>query len=133
MKLKLAGCVILDDERRILLLHRNKNGQVQWELPGGKVDQGESEQETAIRELYEELGVEVEIVKELGTATFSYDETECEYVWFEAKIVSGTPQVCEPQTFDDVRYFAQEELNTLQLSSNMQNLANAIGRGDVVL
>lgn len=38
--LRLAGVIILNERKEILLLHRIKRNQ--WELPGGKVDEGES-------------------------------------------------------------------------------------------
>ena len=49
-KKELAGCVILK-ENSILLLHRISKDE--YELPGGKVDEGETPQETAVRELKE--------------------------------------------------------------------------------
>ncbi len=51
-KIVLAGCIILKGDA-ILLLNRKKTGW--YELPGGKIDENESAEATAIRELKEEL------------------------------------------------------------------------------
>jgi 8-oxo-dGTP diphosphatase len=132
--LRLAGCVLLDDQKKILLLHRNKGGLIQWELPGGKIDEGEDAVTTAVREIQEELGVDVEISRELGSAEFEAPDTMCHYSWFLAEIRDeDKPHIGEPQTFDDMRYFSVEELSMVPLSSNMANLLRAIQAGDVDL
>jgi 8-oxo-dGTP pyrophosphatase MutT (NUDIX family) len=50
-----AGCLVIDDSGRMLLGKRTDNGL--WSTPGGKVDQDESFEEAAIRELEEESGI----------------------------------------------------------------------------
>lgn len=68
MSIHLAGCVSIQDQK-ILLLHRQKRGW--YELPGGKVELYETPQNTAIRELHEELCVSVHIVRKLDEAIFT--------------------------------------------------------------
>ena len=132
--LRLAGCVLLDSHKRILLLHRNKNGLVQWELPGGKIDEGESEELTAVREIKEELGVDVVLVRKLGSAEFEGLDMPCYYTWFLAELHGeGVPTIGEPQTFDDMQYFPISECETLALSANMKNLMAAFHSGEVSL
>lgn len=132
--LRLAGCVMLDNQKRLLLLHRNKSGLVQWELPGGKVDNGESAEAAAVRELKEECGVSVMIERRLGSAEFIGGGTPCHYTWFLALQRSrNLPRICEPQTFDELRYVSLEECEALPLSANMINLLEAIKSGAVVL
>lgn len=133
--LNLAGGIILDDEDRVLLLHRNTAKRVQWEIPGGKQDPGESLDEVAHRELEEELGVKVELRRQLGQKIFSEDGYDMSYTWFLAEVTDGTPQVMEEHTFDDLRFFSIEELQagTIDLSSNTQNFADAVVSGMVSL
>src|ERR1700746_654293 len=100
MRIQLAGCVILDGEGRLYLLHRNKKGVMQWELPGGKVEPGETFEQAAIREVAEELGIKVVVNKKLGGDTFGENQTEFEYTWFVAAVESGELAIQEPETFD---------------------------------
>lgn len=126
MSIQLAGCVILDENHKIYLLHRNKKGVTQWELPGGKVEPGETPEQAAIRELDEELGVKVRIDKKLGGTTFTESELMFEYTWFVASIESGTLDIKEPESFDDLRSFSIAELADLTLSNNMKKLFESI-------
>lgn len=122
----LAGCVILNEEGKLLLIHRNTRKRVQWEIPGGKMEEKEKPQTTAKREAKEELNVEVEIVKKLGRHEFSEDDFIGDYTWYLALIKSGTLKLMEYK-FDDMRYFSWEELNIMydQLSANTKNLVKA--------
>jgi 8-oxo-dGTP diphosphatase len=133
MNILLAGCVIVDEYERILLLHRSTDEQQQWELPGGKIEEGELPAETAIRELYEELGVNIRLTAELGQAEFEDDENDYHYTWFQAVVVGGEPSVCEPQTFDDVDYIEFDDLASIALSANMEILFRKLVSGEVSL
>lgn len=126
-KVRLAGCVILNDEGELLLMHRNTPERVQWETPGGVIDPGEEPHQTAARELDEELGVKVEILKELGRKDFTEDENEMHYVWYLAQITSGNVSLMEPEMYDDFRYFTWDEARSIndQLSPNAKNLVKA--------
>lgn len=117
----LAGCIIRDAQGAILLLHRNVPGRVRWELPGGKVDVGETTEEAARREVLEELGVTLTDVTWFGAESFCEGEREFSYQWFTAQIAAGTPTPREV-IFDEARYIPVSELETLSLSPNMRQL-----------
>lgn len=132
-KVQLAGCVILDDYGRVLLLHRSTPRRTQWELPGGKVEDGETAEQAAVREIAEELGIVVRLTKALGSGEFEDDANEYVYTWFQAVITDADPRLNETDTFDDLAYFDTEDLLSLALSSNMQVLFDKIMDGTVAL
>jgi 8-oxo-dGTP pyrophosphatase MutT (NUDIX family) len=125
--LKLAGAVILNPAGEVLLLHRNTSKRVQWEIPGGKIDPGESETDTTIREIREELTCGIEIIKPLGAKEFTDGGFTMHYTWFLARVIEGVPAVGEPDTFDGLRYFSQADLqaNRDELSGNTRNFLDA--------
>ncbi|MBO6159813.1 MAG: NUDIX domain-containing protein [Firmicutes bacterium] len=47
-------------EKKVLLLHRIKHGRSYYVVPGGGVEDGESFQQAAVRELFEEVGVDIQ-------------------------------------------------------------------------
>ncbi len=81
-----------------------------WEFPGGKVDAGESPEAALIRELREELAVQVEIVSPLQPVEWDYDGTRIRLLPYRCRITSGTPQVVEHQ---DLVWVSQEDWGNL--------------------
>ncbi len=64
-----AYAVLVDDARRILLALWNERAVPAWTLPGGGVEHGETPEEAAVREVREETGYDVELVRLLGEDT----------------------------------------------------------------
>ena len=56
-----AACALIDGDGRVLIAQRPAQKAMAglWEFPGGKVEEGERPEEALIRELHEELGIEV--------------------------------------------------------------------------
>ncbi|PJI39690.1 MAG: 8-oxo-dGTP diphosphatase MutT [Rhizobium sp.] len=75
--LLVAACALIDTDNRILLAQRPEGKSLAglWEFPGGKVEKGETPEETLIRELEEELGVvtKVPCLAPLTFASHTYD------------------------------------------------------------
>jgi 8-oxo-dGTP diphosphatase len=67
-----AACALLDQEGAMLIAKRPKGRPLAglWELPGGKVEPGEEPEEALIRELHEELGIEI-ASEDLAPLTFA--------------------------------------------------------------
>lgn len=60
MKLLTAGLIIVKNNQLLLAYSNNKNA---WYLPGGKIDDGETSKEALIREIKEELNIELQLDK----------------------------------------------------------------------
>lgn len=55
-----VGALIIHDGRILLERRRNQPGRGQWSIPGGLVELGEAAEQTVLREVKEETGLEVE-------------------------------------------------------------------------
>ena len=55
-----VGVIIIRDGKILLEKRKNEPGRGQWSIPGGLIELGESAKETAVREVEEETGLEVE-------------------------------------------------------------------------
>ena len=75
--LLVAACALVDSDGRILLAQRPEGKSLAglWEFPGGKVEPGETPEETLIRELDEELGIRTKVacLAPLTFASHTYD------------------------------------------------------------
>ncbi len=66
-----AGGVVVDESGRVLLVHRPKYDD--WTLPKGKLDDGESLSECALREVEEETGLDCELAAPVGAVRYLDD------------------------------------------------------------
>jgi len=89
-----VGAAILDGDR-LLAARRLEPPELAggWELPGGKVDPGETDEEALVRECREELGVLIRLLDRVG-GDWPMGTTAILRVW-TAEVVEGTPQPLE--------------------------------------
>jgi 8-oxo-dGTP diphosphatase len=96
---EVAAGILLDAQGRYLLGQRpaGKPYAGYWEVPGGKIEKGESVFAALKRELQEELGIEIQSSEELTILEHDYPHA---YVRLHVSVIrhwSGTPQGCEGQ------------------------------------
>ena len=115
--MKLATLCYVMDEDKTLMLYRNKKEndyhEGKWNGLGGKLEQGETPEECAIREVYEESGLKVSDPEMKGLITFPmFDGVDDWYVWvFVFRKFKGQ-QIDSPEgTLDWIQNNKLTELN----------------------
>ena len=69
-----------------------------YDIPGGKIEEGESPKQTAIREMKEETGIEIQNLKYKGIMTIEYPDRMFIFDTFISKEYEGEPQEFEENT-----------------------------------
>lgn len=95
MTVCVVGAAILDDAGRLLAARRREPPALAggWELPGGKVEAGESDEQALVRECREELGVVIRPVRRVG-ADWPMSGDAVLRVW-TAEVIEGEPRPLE--------------------------------------
>ena len=71
-----------------------------WEFPGGKIDDGEAPSEALVRELDEELGIEIVVQRPLTFAVHEEPGLRILLLFYGARIVRGEPHGHEGQAVE---------------------------------
>ena len=115
-----SSAIVLDEAgSKILLTRRTDNGR--WCLPGGAMDAGESLEECCVREVWEETGLKVRIVRLIGIystphrITYYEDGNRWQIVTanFLAEIISGTLGLSDETAAAD--FFSPAEMADLDI------------------
>jgi 8-oxo-dGTP pyrophosphatase MutT (NUDIX family) len=114
-----ASAVVTDQDGRILLQRRTDSGL--YALPGGMMDLGESLPQTAVREVREESGLDVEITGLVGTYTdplhvIAYSDGEVRQqfnICFAARVIGGGLRISDEST--DLRFVAPKDIAALPM------------------
>src|SRR5262245_25487569 len=76
---------------KLLITQRRLNDHLGglWEFPGGKLEPGETFEHCLVRELREELGIEIAVGPELEDITHSYPEKTVRLKFFRCELLGG--------------------------------------------
>jgi 8-oxo-dGTP diphosphatase len=94
-----VAAALFDDTGRVLIAQRPTGKPLagRWEFPGGKVDAGESEHGALLRELREELGIEVIAARPFMRLKHAYAERDVELSLWIVERFGGEPRSLDAQ------------------------------------
>lgn len=116
-----ASALVTDEHGRVLLVLRGRPPQRgRWSLPGGSVEAGESLEQTAAREVFEETGLRVAVGAELWSLEIpAGDGRSYEIHDFAATVTGGT--LLAGDDADDARWFAPTDLDAVELTTDLRS------------
>lgn len=85
-------CALLEKDGRLLLAQRGKGMRhpLEWEFPGGKALDGESDEAALRRELREELAIEIDVLARLPAVEHDFPDIRIELAPIRCRIRSGS-------------------------------------------
>ncbi|MBL4670556.1 MAG: 8-oxo-dGTP diphosphatase MutT [Flavobacteriales bacterium] len=110
-----AACALLDVDERILIARRPEGKSMAglWEFPGGKIEAGETPEQTVVRELREELGVEPceRCLHPFAFVSHAYETFHIVMPLFLCRTWDGFPQPLEGQELAWVSKYKLKDYN----------------------
>ena len=112
---------------KILVLYKNMHNKYKgFVLPKGTVEEGETHEETALREVKEEASVDAKIIKYVGTSKYSFsvynDEIKKEVHWYLMTSNSYDSKPQREEYFMDSGYYKYHEAYHLLKFQNERNI-----------
>ena len=96
---KAVRCYLIKDNEVVVTKYKKGNKKEgYYDIPGGKIEEGESPKQTAIREMKEETGIEIQNLKYKGIMTIEYPDRLFIFDTFLTKEYEGEPQEFEENT-----------------------------------
>ena len=95
-----AAIIKKDNLYLVVKRNRDKYMGLKWEFPGGKVDPGETLQEALVREIYEELNIDINIHEKLAEKRYKDNEINIILHYFLCTIKNGVINLNEHEAME---------------------------------
>jgi 8-oxo-dGTP diphosphatase len=115
-------------EDMILVVQRKEDEKayksLKWEFPGGKVEEGERPEDAVIREVKEELQLDINPVASIGRVVYEYPDSTVDLTLFHCALIDGLPILKE---HNDLSWTDKSLLYTFDWSAADRELLQLAG------
>lgn len=122
-----ASAIILNKNKEILFTERSLDDDFlpgYWELPGGAIDYGETPQQGLLREVKEECGLEIEIIKPIAANSYFIKDIQRIEITFLCKAVNPA-EVKLSHEHSDYRWLKITEINTIKVTDYIKKIIDS--------
>jgi len=121
---KVTAGILSRDGRVLIALRRpGKHMGGRWEFPGGKIEPGETPEQSLSRELREELDLRTRIGELLCSVPYEGDGVSLELMVYRVDAFEGTPVLREHQ---EIRWVTPQELRSYELADSDRRVVEAL-------
>jgi 8-oxo-dGTP diphosphatase len=116
---------IMEDNGKVLIARRRPGKHMggKWEFPGGKIEPGETPEQSLARELDEELAIRAHVGGFLCRTFFEGDGVDLELLVYRVDRIEGVPQLVE---HDEIRWVYPGDLLTYDLADSDRRVVEAL-------
>ena len=126
---KRIGVAVIWNQAGQILIDRRKVGGTMgglWEFPGGKIEPGETVEACIVREIQEELAIEIAVGEHLISIEHTYPTFNLTLTVHHCQHISGVPQPIESE---EIRWVNIDDLDNYQFPAANIAIINALQSG----
>ena len=107
--MKQVTAAIIKDHDKYLICQRGTDDECSllWEFPGGKLEKGETLEACIIREIKEELELDIKVQDVFTTSIYHFNQKEIHFTVYDAVIITGEMKL---NVHNDAKWVALNEL-----------------------
>lgn len=107
----ISTAIIVDGGKVLMIRRREREGKLLWAFPGGGIEDGETPEQAAVREVAEEVDIEVKATRVLGDRVHPQTGRHMTYVACEP--VAGEARVADAEELAEVAWVTHGEIPEL--------------------
>ena len=109
-RIEVAAAIIINNDKIFACQRGYGEWKDWWEFPGGKIESGETPEDALLREIREELSIEISINRHLTTVDYDYPNFHLSMLCYQARIISGSLILKE---HENAKWLKKDELKTV--------------------